>query len=569
MNVIVCGAGIAGLATALRLSALDVRVTVLERAAAPRDQGYMIDLFGPGLEVLRAGGLLPMLRERGYQVTSARYRDARGRERARISYDSVGAALGDGLVSIMRPDLESVLREALPPTVQIRYGSRLQGIDRSGDGVTVTTADGDILRADLLIGADGIHSTVRELIFGPERDFLHYLGYHTAAYTFADPELSRQLSAEFALTDSVNRMLGCYGLRDDRVAVFAVHRTPDPTMPGDARAAIRQTYAGLGWVTPQLLLACPPASAVYYDQVAQVRMPHWINGRVALVGDACYAVSLLAGQGASMAIAGGQVLAERIASAAGSGDLQAALHDYQNTLRPMIEDRQRSGRRTARWFVPASRSALAVRRVMLAGARLPGINQIVTRRLTGKPSAILAEARAVGAATAKPSGGKAPVTSKRPTGLLRWALRLPIWLYRAHLGWILGHRLVYLAHRGRTSGQRREVVVEAVRFDPATHEVTVIAAWGGIPQWYRNLRAAPAIEVRTGRNHWVAPHQRFLDAGETLRVLKEYQRAHPAAFRQIGPRLGFPADPGDPAWPAVAARVHAVAFGPPAVAAPL
>jgi deazaflavin-dependent oxidoreductase (nitroreductase family) len=164
--------------------------------------------------------------------------------------------------------------------------------------------------------------------------------------------------------------------------------------------------------------------------------------------------------------------------------------------------------------------------------------------------------------TAGHGSGRAPITSRRPTGVLRWLLRLPIWLYHAHLGWMLGHRMIYIAHRGRRSGARHEVVVEVVRYDPRVPEVFVIAAWGGTPDWYRNLRAAPAIEVRTGRHRWPAPVQRFPDAVEILRVLRAYQRAHPAAFRQLGPRLGFPADPTDPSWPEVAARVHAVTFRP-------
>jgi deazaflavin-dependent oxidoreductase (nitroreductase family) len=158
--------------------------------------------------------------------------------------------------------------------------------------------------------------------------------------------------------------------------------------------------------------------------------------------------------------------------------------------------------------------------------------------------------------------GKRPITDRPPTGLMKAVLRLPIWAYRAHLGWIFGHRLVYIAHRGRTSGARREVVAEVVRFDKAVPEVTVIAAWGGTPQWFRNLKAAPAIEVRIGRQSWEAPAQRFLTAEEILSTLRAYQAAHPRAFKELGPRLGFPADPQDPTWPQVAARVHAVAFRP-------
>ena len=154
------------------------------------------------------------------------------------------------------------------------------------------------------------------------------------------------------------------------------------------------------------------------------------------------------------------------------------------------------------------------------------------------------------------------VTDRKPTGALRAALRAPLWLYRARLGVLAGHRLLYIAHRGRRTGRRREVVVEVVGYDPAVPEVMVIAAWGGVPDWYRNLRAAPAFEVRLGAHRWLEPRHRFPDAAETLRVLRDYQCAHPHAWKRIAPLLGFPADPADPRWPEVAETVHAVAFTP-------
>ena len=154
------------------------------------------------------------------------------------------------------------------------------------------------------------------------------------------------------------------------------------------------------------------------------------------------------------------------------------------------------------------------------------------------------------------------LTDRKPTGLLRLALRLPIWLYRARLGWLAGHRLLYLAHRGRRTGVRREVVVEAVRFDPTIPEAVVVAAWGRNPDWYQNLQASPAVEVRIGNRRWPTPDHRFLGADETLRALLAYQRAHPRAWKRLAPLLGFPTDPADPRWSEVAATVHTIAFSP-------
>lgn len=154
------------------------------------------------------------------------------------------------------------------------------------------------------------------------------------------------------------------------------------------------------------------------------------------------------------------------------------------------------------------------------------------------------------------------VTDRKPRGLLRLALRAPIWLYRVGLGRLAGHRLLYLAHQGRRTGARREVVVEIVRFDPAAPEAVVIAAWGKNPDWYRNLRANPAIEVRIGADRWLSPHDRLLDGPEVLRVLEDYRRAHPRAWRRLAPLLGFPVSLTDPRWPDIAGTVRAVAFTP-------
>ena len=154
------------------------------------------------------------------------------------------------------------------------------------------------------------------------------------------------------------------------------------------------------------------------------------------------------------------------------------------------------------------------------------------------------------------------LTDRKPTGLLRWMLRSPIWLYHAGLGPIFGHRLLYLAHRGRRTGARREVVVETVRFDPAVPEAVVVAAWGKEPDWYRNLRAAPALEVRIGRRRWPNPGHRFLDEDETLRTLLAYQRDHPHAWKRLAPMLGFPDEPNDPRWAEVAGTTRAIALTP-------
>ncbi|MEU4428913.1 FAD-dependent oxidoreductase, partial [Actinoplanes sp. NPDC024001] len=285
MRVVICGAGIAGLALAQRLDTAGAEVIVVEKAPGPHSGGYMLDFFGPGYDAAEAMGVLPRIRELGYAVDELAYCDDSGRRRAGLRYREFARAAGGRVVSLMRPDLERALREHLGPGVEVRYGRTITAIDDRPDGVTVTLDDGTALTADLLAGCDGIHSAVRALTFGPERDHVRYLGFHTAAYTFDDPLAHAAVAGRFCMTDTLHRTLGFYGLRDGRVAVFAVHPAADPARPADARAALRREYAPLRWIAPRALAACPPDADVYYDQVAQVVAPAWSRGRVVLLGD--------------------------------------------------------------------------------------------------------------------------------------------------------------------------------------------------------------------------------------------------------------------------------------------
>ncbi|GII86777.1 FAD-dependent oxidoreductase [Sphaerisporangium siamense] len=402
MKVVVCGAGIAGLALAWRLRSHGAEVVLVEKASGPRAEGYMLDFFGPGYDAAEAMGVLPRIRELGYRVDEMTYHDHNGRTRSRMAYAQLAKVVRGRLTSVTRPDLERALREGLPAGIDVRYATTITRIDDRPDGVTLTLtgggtrpagshADGvtpsgvDVIDADLLVGADGVHSWVRAQVFGPEREHLRYLGFHTAAYTFHDPDVHARVAGRFSLTDTVDRQMGFYGLRDGRVAVFAVHRAADPAPPADPRAALREEYRTLGWVVPRALAACPPPDEVYYDQVAQIDMPAWSRGRVALVGDAAYAVSLLAGQGASLGIAGACLLADLLAA---DSPVETALRAYEQALRPVIADKQRVARDGARWFVPATTGRLRLRRAALKLSHLPLVNRAVATTIAGKPTTL-------------------------------------------------------------------------------------------------------------------------------------------------------------------------------------
>lgn len=397
MKTVICGAGIAGLALAQRLGALGWDVLVVEQAAAPREQGHMIDFWGLGYDAAERMGALPRLRELSYPVTEWTYVDDQGRRRAALDQTAFARAQHGRLLTVMRPHIELAIREQVSDAVEVRYGCTVETIEDIGDGVRLTLSDGTAIKADLLVGADGIHSTVRHQIFGAEQPFLRYLGFHMAVWLFDDPEIHRELAHRFCFTDTYNQQVGLYGLRDGRVAAFAVHRTTDPAVPDDTQRTVRETYRSLGWVVPHALAKCPPAEDIYYDQMAQIELPRWSQGRVTLLGDACGAVSPLASQGASLAVAGAYLLARQLETAE---SVTAALAAYQHIWQPVVETRQRGARRGAQWFLPDSARQLRVRRTGVRLTSLPGVSTLISMALSGRPTADIDELSRRGQAAA-------------------------------------------------------------------------------------------------------------------------------------------------------------------------
>ncbi|MFC4062527.1 FAD-dependent oxidoreductase [Planomonospora corallina] len=382
MRVTVCGAGIAGLTLAWWLRRAGAEVVLLEKAPGPRSGGYMIDFFGAGYDVAERMGVLPELHAVAAGIDELVYADGHGRRRAGLRYATARALLGGRVLSVMRGDLETILRSALDPGTEIRYGTGIAAVRDAPAGVDVELTDGTAHRADLLVGADGLHSEVRRLVFGPERRYLHSLGYHTASYLLEDAVLAAETGRRAVLVGVPGRQAGLYPVRDGRLAAFLVHAAPQAAPPADARAEILRRYRGMGALVDRILAHCPRDP--YYDDVAQIRMPGWTRGRVTLLGDAAHAVSLMAGQGSSMAMGGAHTLAVELLGA-GVG---AALDRYERRMRPFVLAKQRSGRAAAHWMVPRRAWRIALRNRLFGLAGLPGGAAVLGRATRGLSSGL-------------------------------------------------------------------------------------------------------------------------------------------------------------------------------------
>lgn len=391
MKAVVVGAGIAGLVTARQLGLAGWDVEVLEKSDAPRADGYMMDFFGPGVAASEKIGLYPRLAQVGYRIQAAQYVDVSGRPTASLDYERFSRLAGGKVLSLLRPDMERAALAALDDVpdgrVRIRYSAPVSHVSNDGDGVQVRI-DGaghgnGSLCADVLIGADGIHSAVRAAVFGPEDRYLRPLGMRAAAFIVTEPNLNARFRDRFTLTDSIDRTAGLYGLRSDEVAAFLVYRDAQGFPASeDTRERLRREFAGLGGAVDRLLELCPEHP--YDDVVAQVVMPGWHHEWTVLVGDACGAVSLLAGQGGSLAIAGAALLGEVLGEVDSTAGIVPALAEFERRWKPFVEVAQASGRRAASSFLPANKTGRLLRRWIIRATHLPGIDRLVARIIVGR-----------------------------------------------------------------------------------------------------------------------------------------------------------------------------------------
>jgi 2-polyprenyl-6-methoxyphenol hydroxylase-like FAD-dependent oxidoreductase len=323
----------------------------------------MMDFFGTGWDVAERMGLVPQLRSVRYPIDALEYVDARGRPYLRVPLDRVRRALDGRYVYLRRPDLARILYDrATDRGVTVRFGTSIQALDGTADRVRVTFENGEEATFGLMIGADGIHSNTRRLVFGPEKPFARYLGYYVAAF---DLPLAPEVRRRFVLYEESDRIAGFNAVSDERMSAMLVFRTDDlgHVPASDRLPLLRRRYTGAGWITERVIRDLPDDTPVYLDSVTQIALPHWSAGRVCLVGDACGCLTLIAGQGSHLAMAGAYVLATELGRH--PSDHAAAFATYERVLKPHVERRQRQAVRMAASFVPSARSRMWLRHIVM------------------------------------------------------------------------------------------------------------------------------------------------------------------------------------------------------------
>ncbi len=361
-EILICGAGIAGPALAYWLRKGGFTVTIVERAPTPRPGGQTVDLRGAGRTVIERMGLMDRARADSVDQRGLALVDASGRVTARVPADSFG---GEGIVSeieILRGDLARLLYEATLPDTEYLFDDTVTGIDQDADGVTVTFEKAAPRRFGLVVGADGPHSVVRALAFGPEREFVHPLGLYTAWFTAAD---DLDLDGWFLMHNAPGGLV--VSARPGRLpgeikAGFSFRSPPvayDRRDVAAQRELVARRFAGVGWETSRLLRTMRTAPDFFFDSMGQVRLDRWSRGRVVLLGDAGYCATPLTGLGTSLALVGAYVLAGELATA--GDDHRTAFRRYDEVIRPYVSQAQQLPPGGASGFAPSGRLGIRLR----------------------------------------------------------------------------------------------------------------------------------------------------------------------------------------------------------------
>ena len=397
MRVLLSGAGIAGPALALWLHRHGIESTIVERAPGLRPGGHAVDVRGAARGVVSAMGLMPAVLANRVDERGIAMVNRHGRRTASMAAELFG---GEGIVAeieIARGDLARILHEATAGTVEYRFGDRITALTQDDGGVDVTFASGGTGRFDVVVGADGVHSGVRALAFGPEPDYVRHLGGYTAYFTVPDPG---DLDRWFLMYNAPGGRVA--GLRPERggtakasLSFTSPHLGDDRLSVGEQQRLLAERMAGAGWKVPSLLAAMPDAADFFFDSISQVHVEVWSRGRVVLIGDAGYCGSPLAGLGTSMALVAGYVLAGELAAT--PSDPSSAFARYQNEMAEYVAAGLELPPGGMSTFAPQTRPMIALRSLSWRSMSHWPMRGILERQFTKAERITLKDYRVTGA----------------------------------------------------------------------------------------------------------------------------------------------------------------------------
>jgi 2-polyprenyl-6-methoxyphenol hydroxylase-like FAD-dependent oxidoreductase len=378
MKVLISGASVAGPVLAHWLHRYGFEPTLVERTPALRHGlgGHAVDLFSSAADVSRRMGCwdaIDAARTQLDAMTIERF----GRPPVEVDLSRMYAGISSRHVEILRGELTRILYDATRDTAEYIFGDSIASLHDDGSGVDVTFDSGTERHFDLVIGADGLHSNVRRLVFGPEGPLHRPLGGYLAVFSMPDVfGLGNHTLSHF----SVGKLVGIYGVHQTgQVRGGFLFRAPelqyDYHDKDEQKALLAKEFRDYGWKAPQLLEHLDAAEDFYFDSIAQITLDTWHRGRIGLVGDAGYCPGPAVGGGTSLAVVAAYILAGELAAA--RSDLPSGLRNYERMIRPLVNQSRRFAPKVMGTIIPAS--PLALRLMPLAAATLPKLPTPVQR----------------------------------------------------------------------------------------------------------------------------------------------------------------------------------------------
>lgn len=353
-KILISGAGVAGLTAAIWLGRHGFKPIIVEKSPSIRADGYIVSLSHASYHYAAQLGLLEKIRARNSGIRQSSYHDRRGK--AMLTLDFKELFVGVDVVQIMRDDLEEILFDEARHLAEFRLATTITAIEQDAECANVTFSDGRHERFDVVIGADGLHSNTRSLVFPDAGITRRYLGLFSSAYRLPNVV---DMAARFENHMEQTRYMCVYTTRrDDLACLFIWQSDKREAPPPDARRAeLEASFASAPALVQRVIDAFPEDATVYMDPLIQIEMRRWSRGHVVLLGDAAHCLTLLSGQGASTAFWGACTLCEGLVA----GDKAAAFAAYESALKPVVDEMQPATRLAAKWYIPQSRLRYVMR----------------------------------------------------------------------------------------------------------------------------------------------------------------------------------------------------------------
>lgn len=340
-KVLIVGAGIAGSAVAFWLKQYGFDPTIIERKARLDQGGYAIDLRGIAVDVAKKMAVYDAICEMRTRIAKGQYVDDAGR----IIKEEEGEIFGfrqDEEVEILRGDLVAILMAQIDE-VPCYFNTEISKLTEHNEGIDVVFTNGKKASYDLVIGCDGLHSSIRKIAFSTEEYKIHDLGCFISIFSVPN---YLQLDHTMMEYERDQKVIHISSDRDASISLagFMFKSDQKPKSLRDKSAQIEflsSQYQSLGWESNTILSYAKQSEDFYFDNIAQVKMTSWSKGGVVLVGDAGYCASPLSGQGTSLALVGAYVLAGELKNA--KGNYKHALKNYDRVLKDYVEANQAFG----------------------------------------------------------------------------------------------------------------------------------------------------------------------------------------------------------------------------------